>query len=116
MSLSKNDIDQYNRNGYIKIKKLFTKTARDEILYNLVFLIKSLDGSSLDFSNSDDILESDHFHKTMILLKNKKPKIFGSIYDSMTFSASLKKFAVNLPRYCLHTLVSFKKSSNKLTI
>ena len=43
MSLSKNDIDQYNRNGFIKIQKLFTKTARDEILFNLVFLIKSLD-------------------------------------------------------------------------
>ena len=87
MQISKSKQNFYNKNGFVLIKNLLSKSNIKKIQKTILSRSKFYINCSKNYKSFYD----KNFHSELIKLKNRDPKKFGSLYDASkkTFSFTL---------------------------
>jgi len=95
MVLTKEEIEFFHKNGYLKIKNVVEKKQIEILGKTILLLGKKYAKSYFDDISSENVFDDKKFHNAVIKLKKKKPRIFGAIYDSLQCSVALQSILMS---------------------
>ena len=78
----------FNKNGYLNLKKNFLSETEKNKIKEIIF--ESFNDELNLFSKKKFSIESNQFHKKLINLRKKNPKLFSTIYDNFKLNANLR--------------------------
>lgn len=77
----------FNKNGYLNFKNFLSKIEKNKIK-EIIF--ESFNDELNLLSKKKFSIESNEFHKKLISLRKKNPKLFSKIYDNFKLNANLR--------------------------
>jgi len=95
MVLTKEETEFFHENGYLKITNIVGKKQIEIIGKTILLLGKKYSKSYFDNIYSENVFDDKKFHNAVIKLKEKNPRIFGAIYDSLQCSVALQSILMN---------------------
>ena len=93
--LTEEEINFFHKNGYLKIKNVLDKKQIELLGKTILLLCKKYAKHDFDDISSKKCFDDKKFHNAIIKLKEKNPRVFGAIYDSLQCSVALQSLLIS---------------------
>ena len=94
-TISNTENKTFNENGYIVRKNVIQQSLIESVINTFIKFCIKLGGKQFDQFEHLNSLDCVDFNRRLLDLREKKPLIFGAIYDTMQTTLSMQKIALS---------------------